>query len=63
MLIAKYLISNTLHKIERNGRPYYKMDFPSCSSGGYANSDEEAIEIFARWCNVPKEYITVVANA
>ena len=61
MLIAKYLISSTLHKVERNGKPYYKMDFSSCSSGFYADNDEDAIEIFAHWCRVPKKYITIVA--
>ena len=61
MLIAKYLISSTLHKVERNGEPYYEMEFSSCRSGFYADSDEDAIEIFARWCRVPKQYITIIA--
>lgn len=61
MLIAKYLVSSNLYKVQKNGETYYKMDFLSCASGFYAESDEAAIEIFAQWCRVPKQYITVVA--
>lgn len=61
MLIAKYLVTSNLYKVHRNGKTYYKMDFLSCASGFYADSDEEAVEIFAQWCRVPKECITRVA--
>lgn len=61
MLIAKYLVTSELHKVERNGKFHYKMNFLSCGSGFYAESDTEAIEIFAQWCNVPREFITIIA--
>jgi hypothetical protein len=61
MLIAKYLVTSNLYKFHNNGKAYYKMDFLSCGSGFYADTDEEAIELFAQWCRVPKEYITRVA--
>lgn len=56
-LIARYLIGNELRKCEVDGKPYYKMCFRSCTSSGFAHSDEEAIEIFARWCGVPTHCI------
>jgi hypothetical protein len=56
MKIAHYM-SNELHKTEKNGKPYYKMFFRTCSSDGYADTDEEAIEIFARWLGVPVDVI------
>lgn len=60
MLIAKYLM-NHLYKVHRNGKTYYKMDFLSCGSGFYAESDEEAIKHFAQWCDVPTNCIKRVA--
>ena len=61
MLIARYLFKYYLYRCKRNGKTYYKMDFLSCGSGFYAHSDEEAIEIFAQWCDVSKEHIRRVA--
>jgi hypothetical protein len=61
MLIAKYLISDKLHKVVRNGKTYYKIDSLSCGSGFYADNDEQAIEVFAKWCNVPTNCIRRVA--
>lgn len=62
MLIARYLYKYYLHKCNRNGKVYYKMDLLSCGSGFYADSDDEAIEIFAQWCDVSKEHIRVIAK-
>lgn len=61
MLIAKYLISDKLYKVIRNGKTYYKIDSLSCGSGFYADNDDEAVNIFAKWCNVPTKYIRRVA--
>ena len=58
MLIARYLYKYYIYRCHRNGRVYYKMDFLSCGSGFYADSDDEAIAIFAQWCDVLPQHIT-----
>ena len=60
MLIARYLFKSFLYKVTRNGRTHYKMSFLSCNSGFYAETDQDAIELFAQWCDVPSNCITVV---